>query len=86
VKRGSDMEYSSHDRIIMALGLSEPDRVPIAFGGLHDSIHVNGHRALKEHLGLEDGDEIIQDPFQQIVFPDPGHLSRFKGLRKKFKN
>jgi uroporphyrinogen decarboxylase len=72
------MEYTSRRRIIAALGHREPDRVPIAFGGLHDSIHVKGHRALKSYLALEGGEDPIQDPFQQIVFPDPRLLERFR--------
>ncbi len=72
------MECTSRERIRTALNHNEPDRVPIAFGGLHDSIHVYGHRALKGYLGLEGGDEVIQDPFQQIVFPDQRLLNTFR--------
>ena len=72
------MEYDSRERIMAALDHREPDRVPIAFGGLHDSIHLHGHRALKSYLGLEGGDDPIQDPFQQIVYPDPRLLERFR--------
>ncbi len=71
------MEYTSRDRIVTALNHKEPDRIPISFGGLHDSIHINGHRALKNHLGIDGGKDIIQDPFQQIVFPDPRLLEMF---------
>ena len=72
------MKYSSRKRVVTALEHREPDRVPISFGGLHDSIHINGHRALKQHLGLRGGDDHIQDPFQQIVFPDQRLLDRFR--------
>ena len=74
---GVGMEYTSRQRVVDALNHKEPDRVPIAFGGLHDSIHVFGHRKVKEHLALSGGEERIQDPFQQIVFPDPRLLERF---------
>jgi uroporphyrinogen decarboxylase len=67
--RGIKM-YSSRERIVAALDHKEPDRIPIAFGGLHDSIHWIGHRKLKKHFDLDGGEDIIQDPFQQIVFPD----------------
>jgi uroporphyrinogen decarboxylase len=67
--------FSSRERIITALDHKEPDRIPIAFGGLHDSIHRIGHRKLKNHFGLNGGEDIIQDPFQQIVFPDNRLLS-----------
>jgi uroporphyrinogen decarboxylase len=62
--------YSSRERIAAALDHKEPDRIPIAFGGLHDSIHWIGHRKLKKHFDLDGGEDVIQDPFQQIVFPD----------------
>jgi len=72
------MGESSRERIVAALQHKEPDRVPISFGGLHDSIHLYGHRALKKHLGLKGGEDIIQDPFQQIVFPDERLLEMFR--------
>lgn len=72
------MRYSSRERMVISLEHKEPDRVPIAFGGLHDSIHFNGHRKVKEYLSLKGGEEPIQDPFQQIVFPDPRLLARFR--------
>jgi uroporphyrinogen decarboxylase len=64
--------------VVTSLKHKEPDRVPIAFGGLHDSIHINGHRKLIKYLDLGEGEEPIQDPFQQIVFPDPRLLERFR--------
>ena len=72
------MAFTSRERVVAALNHQESDRVPIAFGGLHDSIHLFGHRAVKNHLGLEGGDDVIQDPFQQIVFPDKRLLERFR--------
>ena len=72
------VELTPRDRLITTLSHKEPDRVPIAFGGLHDSIHLYGHRALKAHLGLKNGEDVIQDPFQQIVFPDERLLERFR--------
>jgi uroporphyrinogen decarboxylase len=72
------MAFTSRERIITALNHKEPDTVPIAFGGLHDSIHLFGHRALKKYLGLHAGEEVIQDPFQQIVFPDTRLLEQFR--------
>jgi uroporphyrinogen decarboxylase len=68
---------TSREIVARALNHKEPGRVPIAFGGCHDSIHVIGHRKLKEYLNLEGGIEEIQDPFQQIVFPDTRLLERF---------
>ena len=71
------MAYTSRERVIAALDLREPDRIPISFGCLHDSIHVFGHRKLMKHLGIRNGDERIQDPFQQNVFPNASLLERF---------
>ena len=70
--------YTPRERVVAALEHREPDRVPISFGCLHDSIHVFGHRKLKAHLGLQGGEDRIQDPFQQNVFPDERLLSRFQ--------
>ena len=51
--------------------------MPVDFGSLHTSIHREGHRRLLEYLGMTVYDAPIQDPFQQIVFPD-------EALRRKF--
>ena len=72
------MSLTPRERVVTALSRKEPDRVPISFGCLHDSIHVFGHRRLKEHLGFSGGEERIQDPFQQIVFPDERLRERFQ--------
>ena len=71
------MHYTSRERVISALNHKEPDRVPISFGCLHDSIHVFGHRKLVKHFGIQDGEERIQDPFQQNVFPSSCLLEKF---------
>lgn len=71
-------EYSPRERVVTALDHREPDRVPISFGCLHDSIHLFGHRSLKTFLGFQDAEDSIQDPFQQNVFPDERLLERFK--------
>ena len=71
------MAYTSRDRVTTALDHREPDRIPISFGCLHDSIHVFGHRKLMKHLGIRNGEERIQDPFQQNVFPNENLLAKF---------
>ena len=68
---------TSRERLMKALNYEEADRIPIAFGGLHDSIHKYGERAVKKYLGLEGGEENVQDAFQQIVKPDSRLLERF---------
>jgi uroporphyrinogen decarboxylase len=71
------MQYTSRERVTVALNHREPDRIPISFGCLHDSIHVFGHRRLMKHLGITDGEERIQDPFQQNVFPNAALMKKF---------
>jgi uroporphyrinogen decarboxylase len=71
------LKYTSRERIVTSLEHREPDRVPISFGGLHDSIHLYGHRKLKNYLELKGGENSIQDPFQQIVFPDERLIAMF---------
>ncbi len=69
---------NSRERVLKAVNHSEADRVPIAFGGVHDSIHRNGEKKLFEYYGMDDGQIVIEDVFQQIVFPDKRLLERFK--------
>jgi uroporphyrinogen decarboxylase len=68
---------NSRQRVVTALNHREPDRVPINFGGLHTSIHRDGHRRLLEHLGMEVYDAPVIDMFQQIVDPSPALRERF---------
>lgn len=70
--------FTPRERVVAALDHREPDRVPISFGCLHDSIHLFGHRKLKALLGVRNGEDRIQDPFQQNVFPDEHLMERFK--------
>ncbi|MEG1656471.1 MAG: uroporphyrinogen decarboxylase family protein [Christensenellaceae bacterium] len=68
---------TSRERIICALNHKEADRVPIAFGGVHDSIHRDGEKALAAFYKFDYYETKIQDCFQQIVFPDKRLLDRF---------
>jgi len=69
---------SSRERVSLALNHQEADRVPIAFGGRQDSIHIAGYRALKNYLGLEtDKDRLLSEAMQNVV-PDPRLLERYK--------
>jgi len=67
---------TSKERVLIALRHEEPDRVPIDFGARH-SIHVSAHRALKRHLGLEDGADTIRSYLNNSAEPDPRLLTRF---------
>jgi len=59
------------ERVLTALSHTEPDRVPIDFGGTVDSsIHVSTYRRLREHLGLDPGTVRVADVLQQEVLVD----------------
>jgi uroporphyrinogen decarboxylase len=68
---------TSRERIAASLNHTEPDCLAIDFGGVHTSLHQNAHRRLKEYFGLDGREAEIQDPIQQIVFPDEQLLQRF---------
>jgi len=72
------MKITSRERVVTALNHEEPDRVPIAFGGVHDSIHVDAYKELQNHMSIYDEQVEIQDPIQRIVFPSQKFLDRFK--------
>jgi len=65
------------ERVTCAIEHKEPDRVPIDFGGLHTSCHMNVYKSLINHLGWEWKEPEIFDMFQYIVVPD-------EKLREKF--
>lgn len=69
---------NSRERVLCAINHREADRVPIAFGGTHDSIHREGEKKLFKYYHMDDGKIVIQDPFQQIVYPDKRLLERFQ--------
>ncbi|MDA8216213.1 MAG: hypothetical protein M0Z94_01195 [Dehalococcoidales bacterium] len=67
---------TSRQRVLMALNHEEPDRLPIDFGGRH-SLHVYAHRALKQYLGLEGGEEVVRSYLTYTAEPDPRLIERF---------
>lgn len=69
---------TSRQRVQAALRHEEPDRVPIDFGGRH-TVHVEVHRALKQHLGLEGGAEIVRSFLTNTAEPDPRLIEMFGG-------
>ncbi|MHB1131852.1 MAG: uroporphyrinogen decarboxylase family protein [Chloroflexota bacterium] len=69
-------EITSRQRVLAALNHEEADRVPIDFGGRH-TVHVFAHRALKQHLGLEGGEEKIRTYMTYAAEPDPRLIERF---------
>ena len=69
---------TSRQRVQAALRHEEPDCVPIDFGGRH-TVHVEVHRALKQHLGLEGGAEIVRSLLTNTAEPDPRLVEMFGG-------
>ncbi len=67
---------TSRQRVQMALRHQEPDRVPIDFGARH-SIHMDAHRALKRHLSLDGGEEIVRSYLAYSAEPDARLLDYF---------
>ncbi|HOH30747.1 MAG TPA: hypothetical protein PLC40_13805, partial [Candidatus Hydrogenedentes bacterium] len=67
---------TSRERVLAALNHTEPDRVPIDFGGNQTGIHKFAYGALLEYLGLRDGITIM-DAVQQLARPCEEVLKRF---------
>jgi uroporphyrinogen decarboxylase len=69
---------NSRERILMALGHKEPDRVPIDLGGCRASgIMGIAYNELKRYLGIEKDRTRIYDFGQQLALPEEDLLKRF---------
>jgi len=61
------VQYTSYERVRLALEHKEPDRVPLDVGGtMVTGMNVKAMQALRSRLGLE-GDAIIQDKITQMA-------------------
>ncbi len=61
----------ARDRVLTALARREPDLVPIDLGGVRSTtIHVDGYRRLRAHLGLPPVEPAIADRMMQVVLID----------------
>ena len=59
------------ERVLTALARREPDLVPIDLGGVRSTtIHVEGYRRLRAHLGLPPVEPVISDRMMQVVLVD----------------
>ena len=59
------------ERVLAALARREPDFVPIDMGGVRSTtIHVDGYRRLRAHLGLPPVEPTISDRMMQVVALD----------------
>lgn len=67
-----------------ALHHTEPDRVPLDFGGRHTTLHLYAHQALMRHLGLQGPDPRIRSYHTYLVEPDPQLLQRFERVSALF--
>ncbi len=67
---------TSRERMLKALNLEQPDRVPIDLGGNQTGIHKNAYRNLIRHLGYAE-DFQIMDAVQQLAKPSERVLERF---------
>ena len=63
---------NSRDRILAAFNHTEPDRVPIDFGGHRSSgIMAIAYNKLKKALNIESGDIYVYDIVQQLAIVEP---------------
>ena len=72
------LQMTSRERVLTTLEHKEPDRVPIDFGGAQTSLHPIAHKNLKNFLGFEETEEIIQDMICQVSAPDKRLLDLFQ--------
>ncbi|MHA1209697.1 MAG: hypothetical protein ACTSSA_10500 [Candidatus Freyarchaeota archaeon] len=81
------VELSHRERVEMALNHEEPDRVPIEFGGVNNSIYEKpfywpispkyGYSALVKYLGLENVPDAQTLPSNCVSWLDERILERF---------
>lgn len=67
---------TSRERILHAINHKETP-LPVDFGGLHSSLHLNAHGGVVKILGLNEFKPEMQDWFQMIVFPHEKLLELF---------
>jgi uroporphyrinogen decarboxylase len=59
---------TSRERVRCTLNHTEPDKVPIDFGGTDVTcIHVSPYSLLKDKLGLDSGPSKVFDTFQIVL-------------------
>ncbi|HBY96106.1 MAG: hypothetical protein M5U01_03795 [Ardenticatenaceae bacterium] len=71
---------TSRERALAALNHQEPDRVPIDLGGLilFSCLHEGAQAKVKEYLGYEGGETVINSFFSRTVRPDKRIRDRFQ--------
>jgi uroporphyrinogen decarboxylase len=69
---------TSRERVRASLAHTEPDRVPIDFGGMGSTcIMTIAYNKLKKHLGMENRPSRMYDWGQQLAEPEADILERF---------
>ena len=72
-------EYTSRERVMLALNHKEPDRVPLDFGSTYmTSITLPAYLALEKALDLPPESPRLQTPLSKIVLPREEILRRFR--------
>ncbi|NLN17278.1 MAG: hypothetical protein GX182_08185 [Firmicutes bacterium] len=66
------------ERLLAAINHKAPDRVPVDLGATAvTSLHIDAHRKLKAHFGIDDPEETIVNRMMQTVLPHDEILKRF---------
>jgi uroporphyrinogen decarboxylase len=68
---------NSRERLETALRFEEPDRVPVDLGSIVTGITTGANDVLKEHLGIESEDPVV-DRIQQLALPSEALLERLR--------
>jgi uroporphyrinogen decarboxylase len=68
----------SRERVLAAINHQQPDKVPIDFGGMQTSIHMQAYLKLLEYLHIEDPQIQYADIIQHIAVPCEAVLQRFE--------
>jgi len=69
---------TSRERVLIALGHQEADRVPMDLGAMRSSgIQAIAYNRLKAHLGMEGGQTLLYDIMQQLAQPELALADRF---------
>lgn len=65
------------ERVLTALAHKEPDRVPMDLGSTRcTSIHIDAHARLRQHFGLQGGEDVLTDKIMRPVLVDERILQR----------
>jgi len=72
------LSMNSRERVLTTLNRSQPDKVPIDFGGNNTGIHIIAYKNLLEYLGIEDKNIRFHNFVGQSIHPCEEVLERFE--------